>query len=115
VGKRNPGKGQRRVYPDTAVQDALILNTMMEAGVLVEDRQTVMKKVQEKRQQKEDLWPRMKEKKPNLLSLAIETYSWGTKRYFHEGPYTTHPDAERTIVFNLTRFFSVLQNTKQEV
>jgi hypothetical protein len=42
VGARSPGRGQRRVYPDTADQDAAILNVMLEAKVPAAHQQIVM-------------------------------------------------------------------------
>jgi DNA-binding transcriptional MerR regulator len=99
IGKRNPGTGRRRLYPDTALHEALILNDMMEMGVPVEDQRRVMKVVHEwQRRMQPDLW------------LVIETYRGRSKPYFHEGPYTTHPDVRSAHVFNLTEIFSDLQD-----
>jgi DNA-binding transcriptional MerR regulator len=109
IGKRYPGTGRRRLYPDTALQEAVILNAMMERGVPVEGQRHVMKVMREWRQQNPDLWPRLKEKQPDLL-LVIETYQGRSRPYFHEGPYTTHPDIESVHVFNLTKLFSVLRD-----
>jgi hypothetical protein len=114
IGKRNPGAGRRRVYADTAGQDALILNMMMEASVLVVEQHHVMRVVQEERQKKKrDLGRWAKEAEPDLL-LVIETYLGRSKPYFHEGPYTTHNLIERVIVFNITRLFAVLPNKTGE-
>jgi DNA-binding transcriptional MerR regulator len=105
IGKRHPGTGRRRLYPDTALQEAPILNAMMERGVPVEDQRRVMKVMREWQQQNPDLWPRLKEQQPDLL-LVIEMYRGRAKPYFHEGPYTTHPDIESVQVFDLTEIFS---------
>jgi DNA-binding transcriptional MerR regulator len=105
LGKRNPGTGRRRLYPDTAVQQAVILNAMMERGVLIEDQRRAMKVVQEWQQQTPDL------KEKHDLHLVIETYQGRSKKpYFHDGPFTTHPDVEHTHIFNLTKLFAVLQD-----
>jgi DNA-binding transcriptional MerR regulator len=107
IGKRHPGTGRRRLYPDTADREALILNEMMEAGVSVEDQRRVMKAVHERQQQTPDLWPRLKEQQPTLY-LVIETYQGRSRPYFCEGSYTTDPRITRVIAFNLTDMFSVL-------
>jgi DNA-binding transcriptional MerR regulator len=109
TGKRNPGTGRRRRYPDTAWQDAVILNAMMEGGVSVEDQHRAMKIVREhiERGTRKDLWP---QGTPNLF-LAIEKLPGLPGRpYFHEGQYTMDGRFERVNVFNLTTIFSVLRN-----
>lgn len=109
IGEVNPGTGRRRFYPKTAFQEALILDAITDI-VPVEEQRHVMKVWRQHRQrrQRPDLWPRMKES-PDLL-LLIETFRGKSKPYFHEGPYTTHPDIERVIVFNLTKLFANLQD-----
>jgi DNA-binding transcriptional MerR regulator len=99
IGKRSPGTGKRRLYAESAVKEALILDEMMKAGVSVEDQRKVMKVVQ----QTPGLWP---ETSDSLL--VIETYSGRSKPYFTGGGYTIHPDVERTLVINLARLFDRL-------
>lgn len=108
LGKRHPGTGKRRLYADSAVHNVAILNAMMEAQVPVAKQREVMKVV------REDLERRMRsgaKERPDLL-LVIEKYPAGQPQpqpYFHDGPYTTDPLAERTTTFNLTKLFAVLQ------
>jgi DNA-binding transcriptional MerR regulator len=108
LGKRHPGTGRRRLYPDTAVQEALILNAMMEAGVSVEAQRAVMKKLYEMLRQTPDFWPRLKEQQLDRL-LVIETHRGKSTPYF-VGGYTIDPRIERVTVFSLTEIFSVLQD-----
>jgi DNA-binding transcriptional MerR regulator len=102
IGKRHPGTGRRRVYPDTALQEALILNAMMEAGVSVEDQRKVMKILREQQQRTPGLWP-------DPL-LVIETYQGKSKPYFTGVGYEIDPRIERVVVFSLAEIFSVLQD-----
>jgi len=108
IGKRYPGTGRRRLYPDTARQEALILNAMMEAGVPIEAQRTVMKKLHEMLRQTPDLWPRLKEQQLDRL-LVIETHQGKSTPYF-VGGYTIDPRIERVIVFSLIETFSALKD-----
>jgi DNA-binding transcriptional MerR regulator len=101
IGKRSPGTGKRRVYAESAVHEALILDEMMKASVSVEDQRKVMKVVQQRQQQTPGLWPQTSD-----LLLVIETYLGRSKPYFTGGKYTIHPDVDRTLVINLTRVFA---------
>jgi DNA-binding transcriptional MerR regulator len=107
VGEVNPGTGRRRFYPKTAFQEALILDAMMDRGVLVEDQRRVMRALRDRRRQTPNLWPQMKKER---LFLAIETHQGKSKPYFHEGSYTMDPQFSDAIVFNLTDLFSNLQD-----
>jgi DNA-binding transcriptional MerR regulator len=102
LGKRHPGSGKHRVYAESAVEHVKILNAMTEARVPIEDQRRAMKTIQEQEQQTPDLWPRLKEEKPDRW-LVIETYQGRSRYYFHEGPYTVHPDIESVHAFNLTK------------
>jgi DNA-binding transcriptional MerR regulator len=105
IGKRHPGTGRRRVYPDTAAQEALILNAMMERGVPVEDQRKVMKVLHEQPQRTPNSWP-------DRL-LVIETHQGKSKPYF-VGGYTIDHRIECVTVFSLTEIFSDLQDKTGE-
>jgi DNA-binding transcriptional MerR regulator len=108
IGKRNPGTGKHRRYASSVVQDTVILNAMADVGIPIAKQHEIMKVVRRDLEQRMQPWAK---ERPDL-HLVIEKFT-GLPQYkinFHDGPYTTHPDAEITIVFNLTRLFSVLQN-----
>jgi hypothetical protein len=105
MGKRNPGTGKRRVYADSAVHDAVILNAMMEAAVPVAAQRLMMGVVRQER----DLGRRVKEAESGIyFFLGIATFQGGhSTPYFHEGPdFVVEGGAERTTVFNLSRLFA---------
>jgi DNA-binding transcriptional MerR regulator len=102
IGKRNPGTGRRRLYPDTAHQDARILDAMLSAGVSVEDQQLVMKKFREMRQQQQtpDRWH------DHYLVIERVPGRAQARPFFGEGSYTVRPaDFERVNYFSLTNIF----------
>jgi DNA-binding transcriptional MerR regulator len=115
LGETNPGVGKHRLYDDAAVQQALILDEMTDTGIPIAKQREIMKVVRmDLEQRMGGLGPRAK-KRLDLL-LVIERFPEGEKFpegpvvNFHNGPYRTHPDAVRTITFNLTKLFAVLQN-----
>jgi hypothetical protein len=115
-GARNPGTGKRRIYPDTAVQDAIVLNAMMEAGIAVAAQQLVMGTVRQERHLgwwKTDTRP---------FFLVIEAYEGGYGHPYFWPPvgsgnvdpldFKINNRAGHTIVFNLTKLFT--QNAQNE-
>jgi DNA-binding transcriptional MerR regulator len=112
MGKRNPGTGKRRLYPDTAVQDALILNAMMEAGVSVEaQRLAIFRFREERRVAKGSIpsWLEQSGKSGGNVYLEIDLLPGNRPSVqFHEGDqFMAKGLAERATIFNLTR---LLQN-----
>jgi DNA-binding transcriptional MerR regulator len=101
TGKRYPGSGKRRLYPVSALQEALLLNVMLEAGVSVEDQRTAMKVLREQPQRTPGHWPEP--------FLVIETHQGKSKLYF-TGGYTADPRIERAVVISLAETFSILQD-----
>jgi DNA-binding transcriptional MerR regulator len=103
IGKRSPGTGRHRVYDESVLEDAVVLNAMADMGLQVGLQRTVLKLVRHEK----TAW-REKAKRGVSLFLEIDTLPDGQRfPHLHEGAWVS-PDAEHAIVFNLTRLFAGL-------
>jgi MerR HTH family regulatory protein len=111
LGETNPGTGKHRLYDDAAVQQARLLDTMTDAGIPIAKQREVMKVVRDDLEQRQAQRAQIKGKKPDLL-LMIEIGPRGPAPYFHDGPTVLiHPDLKRVTILNLTKIFSVPNQT----
>jgi hypothetical protein len=116
-GDRNPGTGRRRLYEDSAVFDAAILNSLADSGFqLVQQRNLLVAMALYVQRAKQD-WK--KGKRDPFLFLEIANFGdanpqGGTGAVFlHEGRADLiHPRADSSIVLNLSRIFTRLEKKK---
>ena len=119
VGKRNPGTGKHRLYDSSVVLDTVILNAMADVGIPIAAQRTIIGIVRQERH----LGWRVKEAKNFYLVVeggsAPHAYFWPPLGFMpppdNPNPsFTVNEHADSSIVFNLTRLFSVLQNETGE-
>lgn len=105
IGETNPGTGNHRLYRDTAVYDALILDAMTDKGMPIATQRFIMGIVRQER----DLGWRVKEKEKSGLDffLVIETIGNNNHPYFIDDlQKIVGRRFDDIVVFNLTRHFA---------
>jgi DNA-binding transcriptional MerR regulator len=102
LGKRNPGTGRHRVYDDSALEDALILDTLAEMGLPIGVQENALKLARSERA----TWREKAQRGVNLF-LEIAMLPGGRLVHLHEGNvFMANGQAVSAIIFNLTKLFA---------
>jgi DNA-binding transcriptional MerR regulator len=106
IGERNPGTGRDRIYPETALLNAVLLNAMADRGLQI----SVMRQAMAVAGQFHTKWGQAKAKKKKRLFLQIDFPDpLGLSPRFHWGNFIG-AGWETSIVFDLKRLFGRLKS-----
>jgi DNA-binding transcriptional MerR regulator len=122
IGDRNPGTGRPRLYDESAVFDAAILNLLADLGFPI-GKQRYYLVVLDLAQRAKDLW-----EKKSLAPLYLEVADFGDPDieggthavFLHEGKKRAHigsvihPRAEGSLIVNVTRLFARIEKRMTE-
>lgn len=102
-GDKNPGTGRSRVYDETVLEDAVLLNAMAEMGLQI----AVMHIALAVAQQRRTAWGKAKAKRGKISFLQIDFPVGGGNPWprLHSGNFRGG-GFEKSIVFNLTQLLN---------
>lgn len=113
LGKRNPGTGRHRLYPDWTLEDAALLNAMADMGLQIATMRIAVAVASQNRTE----WGKAKTTGGRTFFLQIDFPTSGKPK-----PRLHHGDSgeafrgfgyEKSLVFNLTELFSRLKTAEE--
>ncbi|MDR3485257.1 MAG: MerR family transcriptional regulator [Bradyrhizobium sp.] len=113
IGERNPGTGRRRLYDDSALDVAAILNALANQGLHIGKQRHLMM-VHLLAERARNLWRKKGRDGKEFIQLYLEVADFTKKNpqglhqavFLHEGTaISLQPISDLSIVVNLTRLF----------
>ena len=123
AGDRNPGTGKPRTYPDTAMYDAAILNSLADAGFPIGKARYFMV-VMVLAQQAKDAWTykRRADLYLEVADFVTPNHQGGTHAVFlHEGKKRghlgslIHPRSEGSYILAVGKLFARIEERKKAI
>jgi DNA-binding transcriptional MerR regulator len=113
LGETNPGTGKHRLYRDTAIYDALILEAMTDRGIPIATQRLIIGTVRQERH----LGRRVKEQEKSgaKFFLVIETLGNHSAPYFSDDLEDLKDRiADSILIFDLVRLFAQIKSTGEK-
>jgi DNA-binding transcriptional MerR regulator len=107
IGEKNPGTGQLRLYDESAVEDAAVLNELAEFGVQLKVQRFTINYLQT---DKAKNWRKTAKKGHSLYLEMLKRPDGKVLPLLHEGDIRMVPQGEVSIVINLIELFKRVTN-----